>query len=112
MNGADFTQQQAIKVADALADKNFQAKFNRIKGSIPVHTDISLSGFNPCQIQSHHDFIQATEKGLAVPSMTDSMAVNPVAQQAINSEIFRYYRNSDVSEDEVIKRIISIANST
>ena len=112
MNGADFTQQQAIKVADALADKNFQAKFNRIKGSIPVHTDISLSGFNPCQIQSHHDFIQATEKGLAVPSMTDSMAVNPVAQQAINSEIFRYYRNSDVSEDEVIKRIISIAKST
>lgn len=112
MNGADFTQQQATEVANVLADKNFQAKFNRIKGSIPVRTDINLSGFNPCQIKSHHDFIQATEKGLAVPSMTDSMAVNPVAQQAINSEIFRYYRNSDVSEDEVIKLIISIAKST
>ncbi|MGF1909290.1 ABC transporter substrate-binding protein [Vibrio kasasachensis] len=112
MVAADFTQQQALQVADALADKKFQTEFNKIKGAIPVRTDINISGFNPCQIQSHTDFIQATKNGLTVPSMTDSMAVNPVAQQAINSEIFRYYRNSDVSEDEVIKRIISIANST
>lgn len=112
MAASDFTQQQATEVANALADKTFQAKFNQTKGSIPVRTDIDLTGFNPCQIQSHDDFIQATKNGLAVPSMTDSMAVNPVAQQAINSEIFRYYRSPEVTEDEVLKRIISIAKST
>lgn len=112
MVAADFTQQQALQVADALADKKFQTEFNKIKGAIPVRTDINLSGFNPCQMKSHDDFIQATRNGLTLPSMTDSMAVNPVAQQAINSEIFRYYRNSNVSENEVIKRIISIAKST
>jgi len=39
------------------------------------------------------------------------MAVNPVAQQAINSEIFRFFRNPKVSEDEVIRRILSISVS-
>lgn len=112
MVASDFTQQQATQVANVLADKEFQTTFNRVKGSIPVRTDIDLAGFNPCQIQSHKDFIQATEQGLAVPSMTDSMAVNPVAQQAINSEIFRYYRNLEVTENEVLRRIISIAKST
>ncbi|WP_114765115.1 ABC transporter substrate-binding protein [Vibrio rhodolitus] len=112
MDAAGFTQQQATQAANVLADKTFQANFNKIKGSIPVRTDIDLTGFNPCQVQSHQDFVQATANGLAVPSMTDSMAVNPVAQQAINSEIFRYYRNTNVSEDEVVKRIISIAKST
>ncbi|MDA0148973.1 ABC transporter substrate-binding protein [Vibrio sp. LaRot3] len=112
MAAPDFTQQQANQVADILADKAFQAEFNRVKGSIPVRTDIDLSGFNPCQVQSHNDFEEAVKNRLAIPSMTDSMAVNPVAQQAINSEIFRYYRNAEVTEDEVLRRIISIAQST
>lgn len=112
MDAADFSQQQAIAVADVLADKAFQTKFNQIKGSIPIRTDIDLSGFNSCQIQSSQDFIKAVENGLAVPSMSDSMAVNPVAQQAINSEIFRYFRNSEVTEEETLRRIIAIAQST
>ncbi|EGU46298.1 putative binding protein component of ABC sugar transporter [Vibrio ichthyoenteri ATCC 700023] len=112
MDAPDFTQQQAVEVANVLADKQFQAKFNQMKGSIPVRTDIDLSGFNPCQIQSYNDFQQAMKNGLAIPSMGDSMAVNPVAQQAINSEIFNYYRNADVTEEAVLRRIIAIAQST
>ena len=44
--------------------------------------------------------------------MTDSMAVNPVAQQAINTEIFLYYRNPEITEEEVLRRIIAIAQTT
>ncbi|MCK6261760.1 ABC transporter substrate-binding protein [Vibrio sp. ZSDE26] len=111
MKSKSFTQDDAIQLANALADKEFQTRFNQVKGSIPVRSDIDLSSFNPCQIQSYKDFNYAIEHGLAAPSMTDSMAVNPMAQQAINSEIFRYYRDSSVTEGEVIKRIISIAES-
>ncbi|MEF1291027.1 carbohydrate ABC transporter substrate-binding protein, partial [Vibrio sp. M260118] len=49
--------------------------------------------------------------GKTVPSMIDSMAVNPVAQKAINSEIFRFYRDKTIIPDTVIKRIIAIAES-
>ncbi|PMJ99067.1 ABC transporter substrate-binding protein [Vibrio sp. 10N.261.55.A7] len=111
MASKEFSKHKANQVANILADKDFQARFNKVKGSIPVRTDIDMSTFNACQIQSYNDFNYANQHGLTAPSMTDSMAVNPVAQQAINSEIFRYYRNHQVSEDEIIKRIISIAES-
>ncbi|OIQ26550.1 ABC transporter substrate-binding protein [uncultured Vibrio sp.] len=107
----DFGQKDAIELANILADKDFQTRFNQAKGSIPVRSDIDMSTFNQCQIQSHQDFTYAIKHDLAAPSMTDSMAVNPMAQQAINSEIFRYYRDNTVSEDQIIKRIISIAES-
>ena len=111
MASKSFNAQQASTTANLLADKQFQAQFNLVKGSIPVRMDIDINHYNPCQIQSYQDFKQALDKKKAVPSMIDSMAVNPVAQQAINSEIFRFYRNKQLTEDTVIKRIIAIAES-
>ncbi|CAH0532097.1 putative sugar-binding periplasmic protein [Allocatenococcus thiocycli] len=111
MSSKSFSAEVAHQTANVLADVDFQTEFNRVKGSIPVRTDIDISDFNPCQIQSYRDFHYGLEHNLAVPSMIDSMAVNPVAQQAINSEIFRFYRNPDMSADELIKRIIAISQS-
>ncbi|EGQ7755878.1 ABC transporter substrate-binding protein [Vibrio vulnificus] len=111
MASKSFQVSQAEQLASALADKTFQQRFNQAKGSIPVRKDIDLSTFNVCQQQAFRDFQFASANELAVPSMTDSMAVNPVAQQAINSEIFRFFRNPKVSEDEVIRRILSISVS-
>ncbi|EOI6603991.1 extracellular solute-binding protein [Vibrio parahaemolyticus] len=111
MSSKSFSAEAAQQTASALADVEFQAKFNKVKGSIPVRTDIDISDFNPCQVQSYQDFHYGVKHNLAVPSMIDSMAVNPVAQQAINSEIFRFYRNPKIEPDELIKRIIAISQS-
>lgn len=111
MSRKSFDLQQANKLANVMADKNFQSSFNRLKGSIPVRKDISLRDFNPCQKQSQYDFIHATVNNLAVPSMTDSMAVNPIEQHAINSELFRFFKDTSISVDTVITRIVSIASS-
>ncbi|MBM4973881.1 carbohydrate ABC transporter substrate-binding protein [Vibrio parahaemolyticus] len=111
MSSKSFSAEAAQQTASALADVEFQAKFNKVKGSIPVRTDIDISDFNPCQVQSYQDFHYGVKHNLAVPSMIDSMAVNPVAQQAINSEIFRFYRNPKMEPDELIKRIIAISQS-
>lgn len=111
MKSKSFSATQANQVADILADKEFQTRFNQKKGSIPVHADIEMNGFNPCQVKAHQAFELALRQDKAVPSMIDSMAVNPVAQQAINSEIFRFYRDKSLSEDRLIQRIIAIAIS-
>ncbi|MDF2153070.1 ABC transporter substrate-binding protein [Vibrio sp. CAU 1672] len=111
MSSKSFNAADATRAASALADVGFQTEFSRVKGSIPVRTDIDISDFNPCQIQAYQDFHYGVKHNLAVPSMIDSMAVNPVAQQAINSEIFRFYRNPDIQPDELIRRIIAIAES-
>ncbi|MGC9458207.1 ABC transporter substrate-binding protein, partial [Vibrio genomosp. F10] len=71
MESKNFSQQDAIELANILADKSFQTRFNKAKGSIPVRSDIDITSFNPCQIQSYQDFNYAMEHGLAAPSMTD-----------------------------------------
>lgn len=111
MASKSFNADEANQAADVLADKAFQKAFNRVKGSIPVRTDIDIQDFNPCQVRSYQDFHSGIKTGKTVPSMIDSMAVNPVAQKAINSEIFRFYRDKTIVPDTVIKRIIAIAES-
>ncbi|KGY14230.1 sugar ABC transporter substrate-binding protein [Vibrio tubiashii] len=111
MASKSFDANQTNNAADVLADKSFQKEFNRVKGSIPVRKDIDIRDFNPCQIRSYQDFHLGIKTGKTVPSMIDSMAVNPVAQKAINSEIFRFYRDKTIKPDTVIKRIIAIAES-
>ncbi|NVD08793.1 carbohydrate ABC transporter substrate-binding protein [Vibrio sp. JPW-9-11-11] len=111
MASKSFDANQANRAADVLADKSFQKEFNRVKGSIPARKDIDIQDFNPCQVRSYRDFHSGINTGKTVPSMIDSMAVNPVAQKAINSEIFRFYRDKSIEADTVIKRIIAIAGS-
>ncbi|WP_070964044.1 ABC transporter substrate-binding protein [Vibrio sonorensis] len=111
MVSKEFSEREANQLAQVLAAKDFQERFNQVKGSIPVRMDIDLSNFNPCQVKSYEDFVYAQKHNLGVPSLTNSMAVNPVAKKAINSEIFRFYRNNSISEDQMIKRFISIATS-
>ncbi|PWI33843.1 carbohydrate ABC transporter substrate-binding protein [Vibrio albus] len=111
LKSRNFDQQKVDKVARVLSDKQFQADFNKVKGSIPVRTDIDLKDFNTCQKQSFRDYAAARQHASAIPSMTDSMAINPVAQQAINSEIYRFYRDTQVTDEDLIKRIIAIAES-
>lgn len=106
-----FNQAQASDLARALSSKEFQSRFNSVKGSIPVRNDIALDPFSVCQQQSKRDFLQATKTGKAVPSMTDSMAVNPIEQHAFNTELFRFFRDHDMSDDTIIKRLVSIAGS-
>ncbi|MDN3681289.1 ABC transporter substrate-binding protein [Vibrio tapetis subsp. quintayensis] len=106
-----FNQAQANDLARALSSKEFQSRFNRVKGSIPVRNDIALDSFSVCQQKSKRDFLQATKTGKAVPSMTDSMAVNPIEQHAFNTELFRFFRDHDMSDDTIIKRLVSIAGS-
>ncbi|ENM5890281.1 carbohydrate ABC transporter substrate-binding protein [Vibrio mimicus] len=111
MASKEFSYAEANQLATLLADKQFQTNFNRYKGSIPVRQDIALDTFNLCQQRSHQDFLYAAKEGNLVPSMTDSMAVNPMIQQAITNEIFHFFRNPAVSEEEVMKRIWAIASS-
>ncbi len=111
MSRPDFTFQQANDLANVLADKTFQSQFNKVKGAIPVRNDIDLSGFNVCQQQASQDLEFALIHNLAVPSMTDSMAVNPIKQQAINNELFQFFKNDSLNSKAVIRRIIAIASS-
>lgn len=112
MNKPGFSQASALVIADALADSNFQVKFNQVKGSIPVHKGVPLEGFNPCQKAAVSYLHEALKGNNAVPSMIDSMAVNPVKQNAITNELFRFFTDTRVDNELLIKRLLAIAESS
>ena len=108
----DFNRPSALKIAEVLAEKGFQRTFNQVKGSIPVRNDISLKEFNICQQKSARYLNNALQKQTAVPSMTDSMAVNPIEQNAINNELFSFFTNQQITAESLIRRMIAISESS
>ncbi len=108
----DFNRPSALKIAKVLAEKEFQRTFNQVKGSIPVRNDISLKEFNICQKKSADYLNNALQNQTAVPSMTDSMAVNPIEQNAINNELFSFFTNQQITAESLIRRMIAISESS
>lgn len=112
MDRWDFPQSQALQLAEILSQPSFQKVFNMRKGAIPVHSNISLEGFNQCQIDSSRYLKEAIAANTAVPSMIDSMAINPIKQNAITNELFRFFINPNLDENLLIKRLVAIAESS
>ncbi|CAH0535694.1 putative sugar-binding periplasmic protein [Vibrio stylophorae] len=99
------------QIIEQLSSRTLQKQFNLKKGAIPVRQDIDLSDFTSCQKRAAAAFTKASESGLAIPSMTDSMALPPVAQRAMTNELFRFFMQSNISEQVLIERLISIAQA-
>ncbi|GLO63506.1 sugar ABC transporter substrate-binding protein [Vibrio sp. MACH09] len=99
------------RMAKLLSAKTFQEEFSKKKGSIPARADVSLSSFNRCSQQSRRDFDNAEENNRLLPSMTDSMAVAPVVQNAIINELYQFFNDPTKQPEQLISRLIAIAGS-
>lgn len=94
-----------------LASVSFQKEFSKKKGSIPARGDIPLTDFNICSQQSRQDLDVSEANNALVPSMTDSMAVAPVVQNAIIEELYRFFNDSTKTPEQLISRLIAISSS-
>jgi glucose/mannose transport system substrate-binding protein len=100
-----------LGIARALASPDFQLAFNRAKGSIPVRRDLSLTDFNPCAQLSRIDYDRAEAAGNLMPSVADSMALHPLYQKAVESELYRFFNQPDLDREGVIRRLGAVARS-
>jgi len=98
-------------LAKTLAEPEFLRQFNQVKGSIPARNDISLEGFNACALQSQQDFSFASQHNTLIPSIIDSMAVSPLIQKAVSSELFRFFNDPAMKAEQVILHLQSIPKS-
>ncbi|MCE1235655.1 MAG: ABC transporter substrate-binding protein [Hyphomicrobiales bacterium] len=70
-----------------------QARFNRLKGSIPARTDVPLEGFDACATKARLDFLEAEGTDAALPSFTfeadrsSRAAIVEVANRFLNSDM-------------------------
>ena len=72
----DYIEGQKL-LAHLIVSPDFQAIFNKAKGSIPARLDVDLSGegWNACQQTAQKDLQASIEAGTLVRSMAHNMTV-------------------------------------
>ncbi|MBZ9556730.1 MULTISPECIES: ABC transporter substrate-binding protein [Modicisalibacter] len=104
----DEGQHQAqMDLASLILSKDFQATFNKAKGSIPVRMDVPLDDFDPCAKASHEAFLAAQDGGGLVPSLAHGMAVSASVQGAVFDVITNFFNDPDMSAETAAERLAS-----
>lgn len=96
----DYVEGQSL-LASLILSPDFQAIFNKAKGSIPARMDVDLSeGFNGCQVKSQSDLQASIDEGTLVRSMAHNMTVAQKFRGAMMDTITEFVNTSDMSAEE------------
>lgn len=101
--------QSAQRLLRKLSSKRLQHDFNKFKGSLPARSDVDLSGFNRCALASEKAYQKGVKTQALLPSMTDSMAINPIMQKMIISQIYTFFNDPQMTNQTFIQNILDIA---
>ncbi len=87
-------QAAQIEMAKAAESPDFQAAFNKVKGSVPARTDVSDEGFDDCGKQGMKDLAAAAEAGTLLGSMGHGHA-NPAAVKNAMYDVITAHFNGE-----------------
>ncbi|MNR49877.1 hypothetical protein D3C85_1693190 [compost metagenome] len=76
-----------------------------------MRRELSLADFNPCAQLSRIDYDRAEAAGNLMPSVADSMALHPLYQKAVESELYRFFNQPELDREGVIRRLGAVARS-
>ena len=94
---------EALQWLKILGSKEGQLAFNKIKGSIPVRTDIDPKEFGPYHQWSMNSFAHDS----IVPSVFEGEATTPAFQQALNDAVSAF--SADKNVDRLVRTMVSAA---
>lgn len=91
--------------AEAIMDKNVQAKFNQIKGSVPARLDASTDGFDECGVKAMTDMRASLKAGTMVGSFAHGQAMPEASKTAVYDVVTNFF-NSNQSSADAVKRLV------
>jgi glucose/mannose transport system substrate-binding protein len=94
---------EALQWLKILGSKEGQLAFNKIKGSIPVRTDIDPKEFGPYHQWSMNSFAHDS----IVPSVFEGEATTPAFQQALNDAVSAF--SADKNVDRLVRTMVNAA---
>mgnify|MGYP000010434347 CR=1 FL=1 len=102
------TRQDQSKAQAALArvlmDKNTQASFNLIKGSVPARTDVDISQFDDCSKATYADFNAAGKAGTLVPFV--DMMIPASRAGAIRDVYIEFNAKPDMTAAQAVDKMV------
>ncbi|MCW8347402.1 ABC transporter substrate-binding protein [Vibrio sp. ZSDZ65] len=102
-DSGDVDAQKAL--AAAILDKNFQETFNLKKGSLPARTDLDMSKFDQCSLDSLASFKMAERSGDLVPSVSQGMATTSYVQGAIFDVVTDFFNDPNADAKKTAKKL-------
>jgi len=82
-------------LARTILEPEFQTVFNKAKGSIPVRTDMEMSGFDACAQASMDTFKSSADTGGLVPSFAHGLATTSYIQGQIFDVVTNFVNSDD-----------------
>ncbi|CCN73182.1 ABC transporter substrate-binding protein [Vibrio nigripulchritudo] len=98
-------------VTTSLSQPEFLLTFSQKKGAIPAQKNISVETLSRCQKKSHFEFNQAINTGNAMPSFIDSMAVNPIIQNAVSKELYKFFNDPSIKTKTLINNLSALSHN-
>lgn len=92
--------------AEAVMDKNVQARFNQVKGSVPARLDVPTDGFDECGVKAMTDMRAALQAGTMVGSFALGQAM-PEASKTAVYDVVTHFFNSNQSSADAVKRLVA-----
>ncbi|MCL9776149.1 ABC transporter substrate-binding protein [Vibrio methylphosphonaticus] len=102
-DSGDVGAQKAL--AAAIFDKKFQETFNLKKGSLPARTDLDMSKFDQCSLDSLASFKMAEKSGELVPSVSQGMATTSYVQGAIFDVVTDFFNDPNADPKKAAKKL-------
>jgi glucose/mannose transport system substrate-binding protein len=91
------------KLAELVASPNIQLAYNRVKGSVPVRTDVDTANLDSCARDSWTTF--ATSGNALVPSLAHRMAADEATKDAVAQVLWRFLISPPMSAKEAQRRL-------
>jgi glucose/mannose transport system substrate-binding protein len=99
--------------AQVAMGKEFNRVFTQINGSIPVRTDIDISGaaFQDCQRDAAANLAAAVTANQVVLSLAHNMAQNNATTAALRDVLTEFVHNKSITPDQGQKQLADAANT-
>ena len=101
------TEAQA-KLAEVITTVKSQNAYNRVKGSVPVRSDIDPASLDPCARDSWTTF--AARDAALVPSLAHRMAADEATKDAVAQVLWRFLLNPQMQTKEAKRRLALAVN--
>ncbi len=98
-------QQAQLQLVNMIMTSDFQHVFNRVKGSIPVLNNQTLTDFDQCAQHSAQQLQQAIKQQELVPSMAEGMANSSYVRQAIGDVLAGYFNSPDGDAKQAARQL-------
>jgi glucose/mannose transport system substrate-binding protein len=103
--GDSLTPEQ-IAFAEAVESPEFQVAFNKVKGSVPARTDVSVEEFDACGQKAYEQLKAAASSGNLFGSMAHGHA-NPASVKNAMYDVITAQFNGEFDSDTAVEEMVS-----